>query len=54
VRALFEAGTLFRDAALFVGGALGYAYNREEDRRTTTFLQDVRNLPTDASEIRPR
>ncbi len=51
--ALFESVTLFRETALFVGGTLGYAYNREEDRRTTIFLLDVRKLPKDAGEIRP-
>ena len=52
-QAMFEAGALFRETAVFVGHTLGYAYNGEEDRRTTAFLQDVRKLPADASEIRP-
>ena len=50
--ALFEAGSLFRDTAGFVGQELGFPYNLDEDSRTTAFLRDIRNLPRDAGAIR--
>lgn len=50
--ALMEMGELFRETAVFVGGALGYDYNFDEDQRTTDFLSDIRKLPRDATEIR--
>ena len=50
--ALFASCSLFHDTATFVAESLGFAYNLEEERRTTAFLQDVRNLPKDAAAIR--
>ena len=51
-KALFEAGSLFRETAMEVGHALHFTYNEEEDRRTTALLADIRKLPEDAEAIR--
>jgi len=50
--ALFVAGSLFRETALFVGNSLGFCYDANEDRRTTLLLEDIRKLPRDAAGIR--
>jgi len=49
--ALLIIGDLFRTTAEFVAGALGYGYDREEDRKTTEYLLRLRALPPDAQEI---
>jgi aminoglycoside 6-adenylyltransferase len=42
--ALFRTITLFRKVAEKVGQALGYKYPESMDRRTVTYLQQVRQL----------
>jgi aminoglycoside 6-adenylyltransferase len=44
-RALFATTALFRQAAVAVGEALGYAYPDALDRRVTAYLMDVRARP---------
>lgn len=51
--ALFTAGDLFRRTAREVAEHLKYEYPAEDDRRVTDYLQHVRVLPRDATEIFP-
>lgn len=51
-RATFAMCTLFRTAGHEVGAHFGYPYPEQDDMRVCAYLDDIRNLPSDASEIR--
>lgn len=50
--AFFATITLFREVAVAVGEALGYAYPYDLDRRATAYFRDVRALSHDATSFR--
>lgn len=49
--AVFRMCDLFESAAAYVAAGLGYTYNVSEGRAARSFLERVRRLPRDASEI---
>lgn len=50
-RALFVMGDLFRHSAEYVAEHLDFQYPYEEDKRVTTYLKHVENLPSQATGI---
>ncbi|QUG43762.1 aminoglycoside 6-adenylyltransferase [Psychrobacillus sp. INOP01] len=50
-RALIAMINLFRSTSKIVADRLGYEYSREEDERVTTYLEHVRQLSPNATEI---
>lgn len=50
-QAVFRMCDLFKRTAIFVGNKLGYGYDMEEGKRCCEFLEHVRKLPEDATEI---
>ncbi|WP_195573992.1 aminoglycoside 6-adenylyltransferase [Paenibacillus sp. 1001270B_150601_E10] len=49
--ALFTMCGLFRETALFVADKLGFEYPIEDDRKVTGYLERVRKLPSNATEM---
>jgi len=49
--ALFQMGSLFREAAQAVAARFGYVYPLEEDERVSAYLRKVRSLPPDAADL---
>ncbi len=49
--ALFEAISLFRETARFVGDALGYPYDEEQEKRTVTLLSRIQKTPKGAEHL---
>lgn len=50
-RALFAMVSLFRTTALYVADRLGFNYKSEEDKQVTAYLEHIRRLSPNATEI---
>lgn len=50
-RALFAMVNLFRSTAIFVADQLGFEYTSEEDERVTAYLEHIKRLSPNATEI---
>ncbi len=50
-QAVFQMCDLLESTAIYVGDKLGYEYNEEEGKNCRGFLENVRILPEDATEI---
>ena len=50
-KAVFRMCDLFEEVAIYVAEKLGYAYNVDEAKGGRTFLEDVKELPQDATDM---
>lgn len=50
-KALDEMDQLFRKTATYVANHFGYDYPMEEDKKVSSYLKHIRNLPKDAESI---
>ncbi|WP_419959774.1 aminoglycoside 6-adenylyltransferase [Psychrobacillus sp. BM2] len=50
-RALFAMASLFRTTAIYVANTLGFNYKSKEDERVTSYLNHIKRLSSNATEI---